>query len=138
MAQYYDNCLLATRGSNYIMQQAPYGDNNYPQYPYPGVSSNMVVPLSIAATPPIDPALATAGGPMPVMPQPAIHSPYGQGPLTPDSDSATLVVGSQSRGAILPRVPGKPAVPAAGLAEVLQRTTCHSERFRNSIPRCSQ
>jgi hypothetical protein len=125
--QYHHHLLLpAIPGSNPVIQQAPYGENNYPQHPYPGVSSSMV-PLSTAAAPPIDPALATAGDraspvlrPMPVrgvMPQPAISSPYGRGSLMPDSGPPTRVVGSQSRTAILPSAPGRPAAPAAGSAE---------------------
>lgn len=140
----YHHCLPAIRGSNHGMQQPPYGDNNYSQRPHPEVSSSIVT-LRIAANPPIDPALATAVGrappaprPMPVMPQPAIHSPCGQGPLTPDSDSATRVVGDQSRRAIQPSGPKKPAVPATGSAEAENQIPQKDADGKVPCPHCTK
>jgi hypothetical protein len=96
--QYHHHWLPAIQGSTPVMQQVPYRDNNYPQHPYPGVSSNMMPPSTTAA-PPIDLALATAGGwappaprPMPVpgvMPQPAINSLYA---MMPYNDPPSRVV----------------------------------------------
>jgi hypothetical protein len=139
-------CASSPTAFRYRSQQQYY----YPQHPYPGVSSSMMPPSTTAA-PPIDPALATAGGrapptlrPMPVcgiMPPPAINSLYGQGlPMhwVSDSDLPTRVVGSQGRRAILPSAPGKPAAPATGSAEAKNQIYQKDADGKFPCPHCDK
>ncbi|KAL2021951.1 hypothetical protein VTK56DRAFT_6370 [Thermocarpiscus australiensis] len=143
----------AGRGAAYPMMS----NNPYPQQPYPGASSTMLPQTTTAAShpQPIAPAPAPAGGrappvlrPMPaggVISQPGMNSPYGQGPLMPQTsmmteggEQPTHVVGSQGRRGILPSAPGRPAAPAAGTAQAKSQIPQKDADGKFPCPHCTK
>ncbi|KAK4110182.1 hypothetical protein N656DRAFT_800427 [Canariomyces notabilis] len=131
-------------------------NNTYSQHPYPSALSRMMPQSTTAAPPPqpIDPAPATVGSQAPgvlrpmhvrgVMPQPAINSLYGQGPLMPrastmpDSNPPTHVVGSQDRRGILPSIPGTPAALTVGMTQAKNQTFQKNTDGRFPCPECTK